>query len=62
MPEWAAQLSGAVNDDSNPLPTRLSDEDVQHRHEEIRRGLARSNAVTAVALLIALALAFIEVF
>ncbi len=62
MPEWAAQLSGAVNDDSNPLPTRLSDEDVQHRHEEIRRGLARSNAVTAVALLIALALAFIAVF
>ncbi len=62
MPEWAAQLSGPVNDDSNPLPTRLSDEEVQHRHEEIRRGLARSNAVTAVALLIALAFAFVAVF
>ncbi|MCX6929962.1 MAG: WD40 repeat domain-containing protein, partial [Verrucomicrobia bacterium] len=48
--------------ETNPLPGGLSDEEVQRRHEEIRRGLARSNTVTAFAFLISIVFALVAVF
>lgn len=51
-----------MNEHPNLPSPHLSDEEVQRRNEEIRRGLARSNAVTTVALLIAVAFALVAVF
>ncbi len=61
MPEWAAQLSDLERRLKSIADPPLRQE-VQHRHRGDSPGLARSNAVTAVALLIALAFAFVAVF
>ncbi len=46
----------------NPQPPRFSDDAVRLRHEEIRRGLARSNTFTVAALVAAIAFALVAVF
>lgn len=51
-----------MNDDLTPKPPRLPDEEIQRRHDRIRRGLARSNTVTAVAFFISIGLALVAVF
>ncbi|HEY9171904.1 MAG TPA: hypothetical protein VI136_06440, partial [Verrucomicrobiae bacterium] len=51
-----------MNDDLTPKPPRLPDEEIQRRHDQIRRGLARSNMVTAVAFFISIGLALVAVF
>lgn len=55
---WTLCMSELPNPPSPPLPNAA----VQHRHAEIRRGLARSNTVTVLALLIAVAFALVAVF
>ena len=51
-----------VNNRAESLEADLTDRQLRRRHEEIRRGLARSNTATVVALIITVGLAGVATF